>query len=167
MRRSFSHGGEVYPLQWSLKDGRAEIASPQMGSVTLSFEQPSAHEVLLEMDGKRRRAFLAANGDEIYVCLDGRTWLFKSVDESAQSVAKTSQETSDRIVALMPGLVTKIYVRQGDRVQKGQPVVVLEAMKMENTLVAPQSSVIRQVKVSERMQVDAGAVLVELEPLAS
>ncbi|MGC6516528.1 MAG: acetyl/propionyl/methylcrotonyl-CoA carboxylase subunit alpha [Candidatus Puniceispirillaceae bacterium] len=56
---------------------------------------------------------------------------------------------ADKVIAPMPGLLTKLLVAEGDKVQKGQNVAVIEAMKMENLLVAEASGVITSVKVQE------------------
>ena len=67
------------------------------------------------------------------------------------------------VTAPMPGVVIRILAGEGDRVEARQPLLVLEAMKMETPLVSPYEAVVRRVLVSEGDQVAAGAVLVELE----
>ena len=63
----------------------------------------------------------------------------------------------------MPGTVIRVLVGEGDRVQPRQPLVVLEAMKMETPLVSPYEGVVARLHVSEGDQVAGGALLVELE----
>ena len=63
----------------------------------------------------------------------------------------------------MPGTVIKVLVAAGERVQARQPLLVLEAMKMETPLTAPYDGVVRKVNVGEGDRVAGGAVLVELE----
>ena len=67
------------------------------------------------------------------------------------------------LTAPMPGTVVRVLARDGDRVQPRQPLLVLEAMKMETPLVSPYEAVVRRVHVSEGDPVAAGALLVELE----
>jgi acetyl/propionyl-CoA carboxylase alpha subunit len=67
------------------------------------------------------------------------------------------------LTAPMPGTVIRLLVREGDKVQPRQPLVVLEAMKMETPIVSPYEAVVRAVHVSEGDRVAGGAVLVELE----
>ena len=64
----------------------------------------------------------------------------------------------------MPGKVLKVLVRDGDLVEAGQPLVVIEAMKMETTLAAESAAIVKQVRVEEGQTVDHGAVLIELSP---
>ena len=63
----------------------------------------------------------------------------------------------------MPGTVIRLLVGKGDSVRARQPLVVLEAMKMETPLASPYEAVVRAVHVAEGDLVDGGAVLVELE----
>ena len=63
----------------------------------------------------------------------------------------------------MPGVVIRVLASEGDRVEPGQPLVVLEAMKMETPLVSPYEAVVRRVHVAEGERVDGGALLIELE----
>jgi acetyl/propionyl-CoA carboxylase alpha subunit len=67
------------------------------------------------------------------------------------------------MTAPMPGTVIRVLVGEGDAVQARQPLLVLEAMKMETPLVAPYEAVVRRVHVREGEQVAGGALLVELE----
>ena len=63
----------------------------------------------------------------------------------------------------MPGTVIRVVVAEGDRVEARQPLVVLEAMKMETPVVAPYEAVVRTIHVAEGDRVTGGTVLVELE----
>ena len=65
--------------------------------------------------------------------------------------------------APMPGLVMKVAVEEGQRVEVGAALVVLEAMKMENELRAPSAAVVKGVKVKPGQAVEKGQVLVEFE----
>jgi acetyl/propionyl-CoA carboxylase alpha subunit len=67
------------------------------------------------------------------------------------------------LTAPMPGTVIKVLAAEGDRVQPRQPLVVLEAMKMETPVVSPYEAVVRKVHVTEGASVGGGDVLVELE----
>lgn len=65
--------------------------------------------------------------------------------------------------APMPGLVLKVLVEPGQVIKKGDPVLILEAMKMENVFKAAADAVVKEVKVKERTAVEKGEVLVILE----
>mgnify|MGYP001226136442 FL=1 len=63
----------------------------------------------------------------------------------------------------MPGKIIQVLVSEGDSVVKGQALVVMEAMKMEQTMTAPSDGEVTAVRVAEGDQVDAGAALVVIE----
>lgn len=66
------------------------------------------------------------------------------------------------VKAPMAGKIITVMVQEGEKVEKGQPVLVLEVMKMENDLVAPQDGTIQRVLVKEGQLVKAGEVLAEM-----
>ncbi len=65
------------------------------------------------------------------------------------------------VVAPMPGLVTSIKVAAGDHVEKGTPLLILEAMKMENVISAPHEAVIKEIKVNVGQAIERGLPLLE------
>jgi biotin carboxyl carrier protein len=68
-----------------------------------------------------------------------------------------------KVVAPMPGRVVRVLVAPGDEVERRQPVVVVEAMKMENELRSPKAGRVKDVAVTPGMSVEAGRVLVVIE----
>jgi glutaconyl-CoA decarboxylase len=66
------------------------------------------------------------------------------------------------IVAPMPGTVLRVAVNVGDNVVKGQTLLVLEAMKMENEIMAPADGAVQEVNVTQGVSVNAGDILVVL-----
>jgi len=70
---------------------------------------------------------------------------------------------SDRVVAPMPGKVVRVLVKAGDHVSARQPLVVVEAMKMENELRAGREGTVADVRAREGQSVDAGALLVVIQ----
>lgn len=73
-----------------------------------------------------------------------------------------SRKVND-LKAPMPGLVLKVLVEPGQTIKKGDPVLILEAMKMENVFKAAADAVVKEVRVKERTAVEKGEVLVILE----
>jgi acetyl/propionyl-CoA carboxylase alpha subunit len=83
------------------------------------------------------------------------------IDDTAHRAAAAHGDSE--LTAPMPGTVIKVLVAEGDRVTARQPLLVLEAMKMETPVTAPYDAVVRKVNVAEGDRVVSGAVLVELE----
>jgi 3-methylcrotonyl-CoA carboxylase alpha subunit len=73
------------------------------------------------------------------------------------------QATGQALTAPMPGTVIALHAREGERVHQGQPVLVLEAMKMEHIIAAPRNGVLARLRSRVGERVDAGMVLAELE----
>jgi pyruvate carboxylase subunit B len=101
--------------------------------------------------------------------LGGFRFEVEVLDERTRAIRRLSGATSRPggpapLVAPMPGLVVRLLVQPGDRVQPGQGVIVVEAMKMENELRAKAAAVVRTVTVAVGSPVEKGAVLVEFDP---
>jgi 3-methylcrotonyl-CoA carboxylase alpha subunit len=98
-----------------------------------------------------------ASGD-IAVMEAGDTWTLALHDPFAEAEGRGT--ASDRIVAPMPGKIVQLLVRPGESVKRGQPLAVLEAMKMEHTLAAPADALVASVDAAAGDQVGEGAVIV-------
>jgi biotin carboxyl carrier protein len=100
--------------------------------------------------------------------VDGYRFETEALDERTRSIRDLSAATAGPtgpapIVAPMPGLIVRVNVGIGDRVEAGQGIVVMEAMKMENELRATAGGTVKSVAVSAGTAVEKGALLVELE----
>ncbi len=74
------------------------------------------------------------------------------------------KKPDERVVtAVIPGTIQKIMVKVGDKVEAGTPMLILEAMKMRNEILAPLDGVIRTINVSEEQHVPKSHLLVELD----
>jgi pyruvate carboxylase subunit B len=87
----------------------------------------------------------------------------KRVSRAIRARSSPAQQAGGVLAAPMPGLVVRVLVAEGQSVDAGDPLVVLEAMKMENELKATSKGVVRRVRVGPGERVERGAELVELE----
>jgi biotin carboxyl carrier protein len=117
---------------------------------------------VLTIDGRRYRVFGARRKDSILVSVGPASFEFKPAEAASRRRARGL--AAAEIVAPMPGKVLKVLVRDGDLVEAGQAMVVIEAMKMETTLGAESAAMVKHVRVEEGQMVDHGAVLIELSP---
>lgn len=105
--------------------------------------------------------------DEYRVLLDGRTYRIRMSDERQVRVGdrQSGVEVSGRqeIRVPMPGKVVAVLVNEGDTVAKGQGLVIVEAMKMENEIRAPGNGDVREIRVNAGESVEAGQVLAVVE----
>ncbi|MBO9152175.1 biotin/lipoyl-containing protein [Chitinophaga sp. GCM10012297] len=82
---------------------------------------------------------------------------------ASMGISEAASRKINDIKAPMPGMVLKVLVSPGQAIQKGEPVLILEAMKMENVFKAAADAVVKEIKVSERTAVEKGEVLIVLE----
>ena len=95
-------------------------------------------------------------GTQVTVALNGRNRYGRKGDGAAGSGPQ-------RLAAPMPGKVVRVLAKTGDAVRARQPLVVVEAMKMENELRASHDGTVAEVHVREGMSVDAGALLLVIQ----
>jgi acetyl/propionyl-CoA carboxylase alpha subunit len=127
---------------------------------------PSGNGATLLTIGSRRIVVRAARSrDTLAVAIGPSSFTFTEVE--LRSTARRGASATPEMTAPMPGKVLKILVSEGDTVAAGDPLIVLEAMKMETTLFAEGPAVIRKIGVSAGQMVDHGAVLLELSPAAN
>ncbi|MDR5709601.1 MAG: biotin/lipoyl-containing protein [Armatimonadota bacterium] len=113
-------------------------------------------------DGRRWLVHFASEGDRHFLHLDGETHTFAR----EVSIRGPEPEPSGQDVrAPMPGVVTRILVQTGQVVERGEPLYVLEAMKMESVMRAPGRARVVAIRVEPGTQVAGGAAVVELERL--
>lgn len=79
-----------------------------------------------------------------------------------KAAAPAGAQGAVKVSAPMPGKILGVKAKAGDAVKKGQVIVVLEAMKMENDIVAPQDGTVASINVTEGQSVESGAVLATL-----
>ncbi len=105
--------------------------------------------------------------DEYRVLVDGRSYHVHLVDERRVRVGDGQSDSQiqgrQRVSVPMPGKVIAVLVSEGDVVEKGQGLVIVEAMKMENEVRSPISATVKEIKVKAGDTVEGGAVLVIVE----
>ncbi|HEY2851523.1 MAG TPA: biotin/lipoyl-containing protein [Gemmatimonadaceae bacterium] len=109
-----------------------------------------------------------ANRGQYVLWIDGARFDVDALDERMRAIrslaAATAKPTGPApLIAPMPGMIVRVNVGQGDAVEPGQGLVVMEAMKMENELRATSRGTVKRVLVSAGTAVEKGVVLLELE----
>ena len=119
------------------------------------------HTLSAEIGGERRTATVVRSGFDITVLHDGRTWRIRRDDPSARAAERDAGD--GRLAAPMPGTVVQLLIGPGDTVTGGQPLIVVEAMKMEHTIKAPADGKVTAVHYAVGDPVAEGADLLEFE----
>ncbi|MEZ5796118.1 MAG: acetyl/propionyl/methylcrotonyl-CoA carboxylase subunit alpha [Paracoccaceae bacterium] len=112
-------------------------------------------------DGVQRHAHVVAAADRVDLQLAGQRLTYRRHDPAAGAEDASG---GDSLIAPMPGLVAALKTRPGARVSKGEPLILLEAMKMEHGIAAPRDGVVAEILVAAGEQVSDGTLLLRLEP---
>lgn len=139
---------------------KVEIASYRLGkNRSLLLIDDQAHEVDVRSNGYDNRKVVFMKGMEIPALIENYNLaqLRKTAGMSSEA------DVAKQLKAAMPGLVIEVRVKPGDKVTKGQPLLVLEAMKMENIIKAQWEATVKAVHVSGGMSVEKGDKLLEFE----
>jgi 3-methylcrotonyl-CoA carboxylase alpha subunit len=115
------------------------------------------------VDGELLEAGIVANTDETLVLLRGETYKLRKPAPPTVDEAGAGAEAAASLTAPMPGTVVKVLVEEGQEVEEGQLLLVLEAMKMEQPVSAPHDGTVRSLPFEEGSLVPGGAVLVEVQ----
>ena len=125
----------------------------------LMFLDGQSHEVDIHSVGYDGNPMVFMQGMEIPVVVED----YNLAQMRKMAGLNTSTLVEKTFKAPMPGLVLEARVEPGQKVKPGQPLVVIEAMKMENILKAKAPAVIKSVNVSPKTSVEKGDVLIEFE----
>ncbi len=125
-------------------------------SLTGELSSTLSADVQVTPAGRRGEVLVSIAGRVVAATVNGRR-----TGRAAEAGAHPAGEQT--VSAPMPGRVVRVLVSAGDEVAARQPVVVVEAMKMENELRAPKTGRVREVTVTPGMPVDAGKVLVVID----
>lgn len=156
------------------RDGESERAvtlhyrGGRLGLEIDGQEQPAWAErvadggLQVELGERRFLARVVRQGPELTIFLDGRSERVSLIDPLA--AAGEEEAGAGSLTAPMPGKVTALLVEPGARVARGAGLIVLEAMKMEHTIVAPLDGVVRDIHFMAGDLVDEGVELIAFEP---
>ena len=166
----------VYQVDVGGRQVTVEVNGPSVRvdgrPVTARLDVPGASPVRSLVLDERAREFVATPGeghghwrigigaDRLdVVALEERALAIRALGARGGKAA-----VAGAIIAPMPGLVVRVLVTEGERVEAGTGLIVIEAMKMENELKAPAAGVVKRVLAGPGAGVEKGAVLMELEP---
>ena len=157
------------------REFRIEVAPRGGGRYTVTLDG-KAREVerrgdgallVLSIDGEVREAAVVRDGSgpAYSVTLAGRPYAVRLLDplRRQSALARPVQEGPVEVRAIMPGKIAALLVEEGQEVRSGQGVVVVEAMKMENELLAPKDGRVTRIRVRPGETVEAGASLFTIE----
>ena len=156
------HGGTEHALRvTTLGQGRFRIERNGLAT-DIRLRASNGRSLQVDLDGHVLPAMVHSERADIVVFFAGHSHAFARAEEASHHGEAATG--GDRLSAPMPGLVRIVSVEPGARVVKGDPLVTMEAMKMELVLAAPRDGVVAAVPVAVGDQVAEGALLLALEP---
>jgi propionyl-CoA carboxylase alpha chain len=154
---------DVHVAYRSNRDGSFDVWVDDRASVCARLvEQTTPTTAVVEIDAQRER---------LDVVHSGRMWLVQGpagsieLAELPRFVELAAASVIGGLVSPMPGSITVVAVEVGDVVEAGQKLVVMEAMKMEHSIVAPDRALVAEIRCAVGDQVANGQVLVVVEPI--
>lgn len=152
----YTQSGDEYKVVVNGHSLRAHLLSQREGTLTLL------------LDGKPLRLHLADDGVRTLVAIEGHVYEFTQAQEQRTRARQHEARGLDpEVRSPMPGKILEVLVAAGTTVEAGQALILLEAMKMENTITAEGNARVKKVYVASGDLVDLGQVLVELEFVGS
>lgn len=142
-----------------LSDAQLDVMAIDATHFHLLKDGKSFHAKLIELNEQHKEVTLRVNGSLYQVRLEDQ---YDRLIREMGLQAKAGLQLKD-IKAPMPGLVLEIMARPGQEVNEGDPLLILEAMKMENVIKAPGEGVIKEIPVQQGEAVEKGQLLVGLE----
>jgi biotin carboxyl carrier protein len=122
-------------------------------------------QVVVTRDGKSSVLSIEGDGARATVTIAGHSYDVRMEDErerAARAAGSESSRAGGLVTSVMPGVVVEILVGAGETVKKGQPLLILSAMKMQNEIAAPSAGIVADIHVSAGQAVSTGAKLVTL-----
>ncbi|MDP2312245.1 MAG: biotin/lipoyl-containing protein [Pseudomonadota bacterium] len=143
-------------------DGRYRVSwEGESHDVDLLRPTPEAYQMLI--DGESWEAGCVAVPDGYLVDVMGLSTEVGVVDPRRKALRLAAGTATGMLATQMPGRVVRLLVQVGDPVKKGQPIIVVEAMKMENEMKSPIDGTVGEILVGEGQAVEAGTKLVRVE----
>jgi biotin carboxyl carrier protein len=167
----------IYYIEAGSRSVPVEVEPREGGRLLIRFEERNSTYEFIPIrpgvalvqreDGKLRELYYREEQGKLRIYLEQEEFLLEVLDEleKARRARSGSLQGAGVLKALMPGRVVDVLVQEGDRVREGQGILVLSAMKMENELKSPADGIVRVVYVKKGDVVEAGASLVEVQPL--
>jgi acetyl-CoA/propionyl-CoA carboxylase biotin carboxyl carrier protein len=142
----------------------ATPAAARVDGVPVDLRRVGPGEFSALVDGRMERLHVVQDGDTVHVQLRGRAWRLERIDPTLAS--GPASEAQGRSLAPMPGVVTAVLARAGQRVSRGDPLLVIESMKLQTTIVAAIDGELLELASEVGASFERGALLAHVHPHA-
>ena len=147
--------------QWLVNGSQVALDIKQLpsGIISILHNGRSYTAIIEHIDTKNKEMSIRVNGQVYPVAIK------EPIDQllSSMGLDMAATKKAEHVKAPMPGMILKVMVEVGQTINKGDGLLILEAMKMENIIKAGANATVKAIKVIERTAVEKGAVLIEME----
>ena len=171
MELELIYKNEIHKVK--LENGNSDFAKAESykalienKNLNLNVAKVTANCFSISFDGASKTVHIAQSEDSVYVHIDGRIVRFDKVRDDVQKYSADGLEfgAKDEIKTPMPGKVVKILVSEGDKVESGQALVIVESMKMENEIKSPANATVKSINFGPGDLVQPNEAIINLEP---
>lgn len=163
MKLIFEHNSQITSIDLSPagsdKSYRVMVADRSVDVEILQFNDGRLD---LLIDGERVIAYISSDNNKRWVTVHGQTFVLTKFSDARKS-RQGHHHAAGELTAPMPGKVRALNVSEGDKVTKGQTLLLLEAMKMEIRIQSPRDGVVKKLFVQQGQTVEREQMLVEIE----
>jgi biotin carboxyl carrier protein len=147
--------------QWLLNGFAVNLdIQPQPnGLISILYNNKSYTAIVERIDNKNKELVVKINGQSYKIAIK------EPIDQllSSMGMDLKAMQKAEPVKAPMPGMILKILVESGQQINKGDGLLILEAMKMENVIKATGPATVKAIRAVEKTAVEKGTVLIELE----
>jgi len=162
MKFSYRSGDQIFEIELEQTAGsyRAKLNGDER---EVEIIRAADGEFNLVIDGQPLTVYFAMNGATRFIAYDGKTYALSAATRGAsRQTASQAHSDENAVRAPMPGQVRAVQAKEGDAVERGQTLLILEAMKMEIKIVAQRPGKVAALKVKVGDLVEREQVLVEI-----
>ncbi|MDC1310939.1 ATP-grasp domain-containing protein [Burkholderiales bacterium] len=153
-----THNDKMHEIALNISPKKIQFVFEEM-NYELSELNFASDQIIATVSGAATEGFVFEGGSGVTVFCDGVTTVFGRFRFSLD----VDEEFGNSLIAPLPGCVRQVLVRAGDVVEKDDALIIVEAMKMEHTILSPRSGVVGEIFYTEGDQVLEGAELLTLE----
>ncbi len=156
------YNNEILELDSKINDNNYNVTIGE-DSVEFRVIKKALNKLDIIIEDNNKEVYYTSNKDKIFIHLDGKQYIFNKVEDELELESAVFSDNVENIIPPMPGTIIKVNVNEGDSVEEGEAVIVVEAMKMETNLYSRISGKVTSVNVKEGDRVDSEDVLVVIE----
>ncbi len=157
--------GRAHEVELVERHGKLEARVDGKPLALACEEVDDLGQLIVFSGGQSHAISIEGSEERVAVTLAGYFYDIGLEDErerAAHAAERASGKSGGVVNAVMPGVVVELLVAKGQAVEKGQPLLILSAMKMQNEIAAPQAGVVKEIHVAAGQAVSAGAKLATL-----